>query len=329
MISQSKHSMSPGCRRPGRNLFAPLKALGLLSVLCWAGCGKDEKKEAADPPPFKVDAAGESITFETNAPQLSAIEVRATEPRKLAVTHVTGRLYWDEEVTVHVFTPVIGRVTRVLVDLGDPISVGKPLAEIDSPDFAMALSTARTDGGNLMAAEKAYSRAKALLAHGANAQKDVEAAEAAYVAALAERDRAVAVLANYGGGLKPAEELARIQPVEHPDADPTNDASGLDSTNSQYLLRSHLAGVLVDKNINPGQEVRPDQMLANYGSVVAPLFVVTDPTKLWLQVDVAEADLPSMEPGLQLRITCNAFPGKVFDGVIEKVGDTMSRARAR
>ena len=104
------------------------------------------------------------------------------------------------------------------------------------------------------------------------------------VAARAERDRAEAVLANYGGSDK--------------------------STNAVYILRSPIAGVLVDKNINPGQELRADLMLANAPNLFAPSFVVSDPTKLWLQLDVAESDLPSLQPGQRLRIFSRGLPGQ-------------------
>jgi membrane fusion protein, heavy metal efflux system len=85
--------------------------------------------------------------------------------------------------------------------------------------------------------------------------------------------------------------------------------------------------VLVERNINPGQELRADQMLANAPNLFAPLFVISDPTKLWLQVDVSEADLSSLQPGQSLRIySTNAFPGMVFEGTIEKIGGTMDPA---
>jgi cobalt-zinc-cadmium efflux system membrane fusion protein len=279
------------------SLAAPAlgKWLSLLGVVCLLGCNKEKPAAVADLPSPKVD--GEKVVFLTNAPQLASISVQTAEVRTLAVTHVTGRLYWNEDTTVGVFTPVAGRVTDVRVDLGQAISIGTPLAEIDSPDFAQALANARTSVGNLAAADKAFSRSKELLAHGAAAAKDVEAAEAAYVAALAERDRAEAVLANYGGSDK--------------------------STNSVYILRSPIAGVLVDKNINPGQELRADLMLANAPNLFAPSFIVSDPTKLWLQLDVTESDLSALHTGQRLQVSSRAFPGKVFEGVVDRIGDTM------
>jgi cobalt-zinc-cadmium efflux system membrane fusion protein len=272
----------------GRSMVCLLAALGLVS------CRKEQR--ASDPPALKVD--GENVSFAENAPQKSSIRVETAEPRKLAITHLTGRLYWNEETTVRVFTPVAGRVISVLADLGQPVSRGAPLAEIDSPDFNQALSNVRTAVGNLAMADKAFSRARQLLEHGAAAQKDVEAAEAALIAAQAERDRAEAVLANYGGSLKA-------------------------TNSSSYRLLSPLAGDLVEKNINPGQELRADLMLANAPNLFVPLFVVSDPTILWLQLDVAEQDLPALQPGQQLQVHCLAFPDKEFAGTVGKIGATM------
>ena len=272
--------------------------MGLATALALAGCGKPPVAEVEDPPAATV--TGETVSFATNAPQLVSISVQPAQPRTMAVTHVTGRLYWDADMTVGVFTPVAGRVISLGADLGQQVSVGTPLAVIDSPDFAQALASARTAVATLAAADKAFTRAKELLAHGAAATKDVEAAEAAYVAARAERDRSESVLANYGG----------------------SDAS----TNSIYTLRSPIAGTLVDKNINPGQELRADLMLANAPNLFAPSFTVSDPSKLWLQVDVSEADLPLLQTGEALQITTRAFPGRVFDGVLDNIGATMDPA---
>jgi len=272
--------------------------LALLTLAGLLGCEKEKPVKVADLPEPKV--TGEMVAFVPNAPQLASIAVQVAQARTMAVTHVTGRLYWNDETTVRVFTPVAGRVTAIRADLGQPLSAGSPLAEIDSPDFAQALANARTAVGNLAAADKTFSRSKELLAHGAAAAKDVEAAEAAYVAAVAERDRAESVLANYGG----------------------NDTS----SNAIYILRSPIAGVLVEKNINPGQELRADLMLANAPNLFAPNFVVSDPARLWLQLDVAESDLSSLKKGQHLQISSPALPGKVFDGMVDNLGATMDPA---
>ncbi len=275
------------------NILKALLCAGI--VVLAAGCKKEKVESFPRPPEPKIQ--GEKVVFDTNAPQLAFVSVQAAQPRTNSVSHVTGRLGWDEDTTVGVFSPVAGRVVRIKADLGEHVSVGTPLAEIDSPDFAQAVANARTSAGSLAAADKAYSRSKELLAHGAAAAKDVEAAEAAYIAALAEKDRARAVLANYGGTDK--------------------------CTNGVYILRSPIAGVLVEKNISLGQELRADQMLANAPNLFAPNFIVSDPSKLWLQLDVSESDLSTLKIGQHLKIHSRSFPDKVFDGTLERIGETM------
>ena len=197
-----------------------------------------------------------------------------------------------------------GRVQSVLADLGQLVTVGTPLAEIDSPDFGQALANARTAVGNLAAVEKAFSRAKELFAHGAASQQDVESAQAADTAALAERDRAEATLANYGG----------------------SDTS----SNEVYLLRSaRLPVCWWKKTSTPARNFVPTRCWPMRRNLFAPLFVVSDPAKLWLQLDVAESDLPSLQAGQQLRIFSRAFPDKVFDGTVDNIGADWTRPRAR
>jgi len=274
--------------------FPYFSAWLLLALV--GGCEHAQPPEPESGP--KV--AGETISFATNAPQLASITVQTAETRSTAVSHLTGRLYWSDDATVRIFTPVAGRVSALRADLGQAVSAGTPLAEIDSPDFGQARADARTAEGNVRAAEKAFARAKELFEHGATAQKDVETAEAAAVAAASERDRALARLALYGGTESNANNL--------------------------YVLRSPVGGVVVEKNINPGQEVRSDQMLANAPQLFAPLFVVSDPAKLWLQLDVSESDLSAIQPGQSLRIYSRAFPEKVFQGVIDNISAELDPA---
>ena len=302
-------------------MLAALAWLGLPAALALSGCGKSEVTSTPDLPQPTVN--GNDVVFVTNSPQLDSITVETAQPRTMAIKHVTGRLYWNDNTTVRIFAPVLGRVTKVLADIGDSVSVNTPLAELDSPDYAQALANARTAVGNLMAADKGLQRTKELLAHGAYAQKDLESAEAAYIAALAERDRARAVLLNYGGGDQIYSELERALSTDRSEATAQNYAGTNDALSSRYMIRSPLAGVLVDKSINPGQEIRPDLQLASFQPMVTPLFTVSDPTKLWLQVDVAETDLPSLEAGQPLRIHSAAYPDKVFNGTVDKISDTL------
>lgn len=272
-------------------------SLALLALAALAGCGR-ETAPAPEPPTARID--GETVIYPANAPQLAYLTVQAAEPRRLAVTHLTGRLYLADDATVRIFTPVAGQVTAVDADVGQRVPAGGALAKIDSPDYGQALAEARSAEASLVVAQKTLDRSRDLLDHGAAAAKDVEAAQAAYGAASAERDRARARLRLYHGSETDQDEV--------------------------YVLRSPLGGVVVEKNINPGQEVRADQMLANATNLFAPLFVVGDLRRLWLQVDASETDLADLQPGQKIRITSRAFPAKVFDGTVANIGPSLDPA---
>jgi cobalt-zinc-cadmium efflux system membrane fusion protein len=64
-------------------------------------------------------------------------------------------------------------------------------------------------------------------------------------------------------------------------------------------------------------------MLANATNLFAPLFVVSDPARLWLQVDAAETDLANLQAGEPVRVTSNAFPGTVFNGSITNIAPEL------
>ena len=83
---------------------------------------------------------------------------------------------------------------------------------------------------------------------------------------------------------------------------------------NRFVLKSPTAGTVVERNLNPGQELRPDQP----GN---PVFVITDPTRLWVIVDASESDLGTLKVGMPLVITSNQFPDDAFAGELTQLSD--------
>ena len=84
---------------------------------------------------------------------------------------------------------------------------------------------------------------------------------------------------------------------------------------------SPLSGLIADKQVNPGMEVRPD--LQN------PLFVVSDISRLWLLADVPERYLADVKPGQEVSILSDAYPQMSFPAVVEKVGVALDPTTRR
>ena len=271
-----------------------------LSVLfaIWSlltGCHSTKETDQTVEPIVTAD----TVTLATNSPQLSGLTVERVHVGQPALMPLTGRLVWDEGATVRVFSPFAGIVRKLLVEVNQPVSKGMPLAEIQSADFGQAQADARKAASDFRRAERTLTRLRDLTEHGAAPQKELESAEADYAGAQAEKDRAEMRLAIYGSmGISTVANLG-------------------------FLLPSPLDGILVERNVTPGQEVRPDQILANAPQFTAPLFIVTDPSRLWVQVDATEVDLPHLKPGREFTFISRAFPGKTFTGRVEVVSESI------
>jgi len=274
-----------------------LLVLAAGTVLALAACAKSP----AHVEPATPVAEGDRVSFPADAPGLTALAVAPAAAHSGEVRRVTGRLAWDEEVTVRVYSPVAGRVLSVSAGLGETVARDAELCRLNSPDIAQAQADARRAAADLLLAGRTLDRLRDLFAHGAVARKDVEAAEDAEAGARAENQRAAARLQLYG---VPAEG----------------------AVDGGFPLRAPLAGVVVEKNINPGQEVRPDQMLANAPQLFAPQFVLTDPSRLWVMLDVSETEAAALQVGEELRLISRAWPARTFAGRVESIGRSLDPA---
>ena len=266
---------------------------------CLLGCHSDHEppvKPAAEAlPAAKVQ--GDTITFPAGSPQMESLLIDTAQPVAKSVVRVNGHLGWYEDATVRVFASVAGRVDKICVQIGQQVEAGTPLAMIASPDFGQAQADASRAAADEKLSARTLNRLQDLLVHGAVAKKDVEAAEDDYAAKTSENLRAKARLALYG--------------------------VSAGTVDGHYPLKSPVPGTVVDKTINPGQEVRPDQMLANAPQLFAPLFIVSDPRQLAVQLDITELETGSLKPGQILHVHSRAYPDKSFDGHLELIGDSL------
>lgn len=133
--------------------------------------------------------------------------------------------------------------------------------------------------------EAAYKRARELHDAEVIARRDLESAENDLRAAEADSGRARARLRSLGAV-----------------------AGGLG-------LVSPRAGVVTERVASPGVEVRPDAQ--------APLYVVTDPGRVWAVAELAEKDLGKIVIGQTVSISVDAYPEQRFTGKVMAVGDVL------
>lgn len=228
-----------------------------------------------------------TVKFAAGAPQLSSLKLTAVEMRPLPVSDpLNGRIAYNENRTARVMSPVSGRVVAMRAEIGDAVQSGSALAVIDSPDLASADADWRKAQADERMKKLAFDRVSLLFDGGVLARKDFETSQADYQQAQAETRRA---------GLK----MKNLNAINS-------------NGDGKFILKAPIAGVVADRQINPGLEVRPDATNA--------LFVVSDLRQLWVLIDVPERNAGNLRPGQAVMIETDAHGERRFPARIDKVG---------
>jgi cobalt-zinc-cadmium efflux system membrane fusion protein len=202
---------------------------------------------------------------------------------------LTGKITYNESVTSRINSPVAGRVITKPAALGTQVQTGSTLLELDSPDVA--------------AAEADYAKAKAdlaLVSHSFKRQQELYAGKAASQKAL---EQAQDDFNDARSNVQRSQQRIKNLHISERDSD------------GRFALRSPISGVVVERNVNPGMEVRPDRD--------APLFVVSDLKKLTVLMEVFEVNLSKIKQGQKLSISVPAYPGEPFAAMVQYIGQVL------
>lgn len=269
-----------------------MRALALFLVTALAaGCG-DSKPSQPAVAPAAPGAATSPVTI-----------VRPEYRTRKAVLETTAKVQFNEEQLVRVNAPVTGRVLDVLARPGEVVEPGHPLFVLDSPDLGQAMSDYTKAVSDLARSEKATKLAKELFEIKAIAGKDIRDAENDLNKAVAERDRAAARLRTLGIRADQLKDIA-----ERADASTT------------VTVRAPRDGVIVERNISPGQVVA-------YGQSDTPvsLFTIANLSSMWVLADVYEPDVPRVKLGQAVRVTLPCCPQDRYEGTVANIGAAVDK----
>jgi cobalt-zinc-cadmium efflux system membrane fusion protein len=273
--------------------FIVLMVLAVIVAAAYAGWKIYGKSSHAVPDSSQSAAqhiASDTLRFAADAPQLLFLQIQpvAAFPEPL-VEALNARVSYDDNRTARVFSPLAGRVVKIVAETGARVKAGDPLLVLDSPDFALAEADGAKANADLQRKKESYERAKQLYEIKGIARKDVESAEADWHQAEAEAQRARARMKNLNAG---------------------NSASA-----GQFILRAPVSGTITERQVSAGSEVRPDA--AN------PLFVITDPRHLWVLVDLPERQLDKVHAGGSVNIEVDAYPETMFSGKVAVIAGAL------
>ena len=236
-------------------------------------------------------------------PNVAVVVVHPQYQERATSLETSGKAQFNEETLARVHTTMTGRVVEVLARPGETVEAGHKLMVIDSQDLGTAKSDYAKAIADVERSDAALKLARELLAVQAVPQKDVREADNDYRKSVAERERAAARLRTLG---ITADQLPAI-------------ASRADSGTS-ILVTSPRSGVIVERNVSPGQVVA-------YGQSDTPvnLFVVADVSTMWVVADVYEPDVPRVHRGQRVVVTLPCCPNDRFEGTIDYISDVVDK----
>lgn len=203
---------------------------------------------------------------------------------------------------------VSGRVERLAVKLADTVDRGEVVAELDNDEYVQALAQARAE---LAVAEANLGEARSAL--------EIAGRELERITQL--RARGVASEANLDTAR--ANQLARQAQREVAEAGVTRAAAALEGAR----IRLGYTRITADWS-GEGSRVVAERFVDEGETISAntPLLRIVELDPITAVIFVSERDYGRLQPGLEVSLTTDAYPGESFAGHIERIAPVFREA---
>jgi membrane fusion protein, multidrug efflux system len=265
-----------GIRKPFASMTRTTSTvLAIVAAVSLAGCKGGSAAEADA-------AAAETATVGNENIAVVTTGVLQSGPT------VSGNLAPEREAMIR--AQVGGSLLQTYADEGQAVRAGQTLARIEGGGLqdtylsARAGVTAASNSADIASRELA--RSEKLLAAGAIAERDIEQARRASIAANAAL----------------ADARARLSTA----------AKQVGNTN----VTSPMSGIVSERPVSAGDVVQPG----------TALFTVVDPSSMRLEGSVPSEALSQVKIGAPVSFTVNGYPGKSFTGRVTRVNPTADPA---
>jgi RND family efflux transporter MFP subunit len=259
-----------------------------------SGCSRPVDAEHTD-----KGAGDEAPRVEVSLPTRETLAQTITLPASI-----------DAFEKARLYAKVAGYVDRIYVDIGDRVTRGQVLAELDIPEMApqyaeakAQLAEAQAEHARAAAEDELqrviYERSRSLRRRASITEQDLDQAKASHRRAAAEVALAQARIERL---------RARLGELE---------------TMMEYAkIRAPFDGVVTERFVDPGALVQA----ATASNDVSPVVTVQRLDKMRVVVAVPEREAAAVEPGKAATLTANALPTRQFAGTVSRCAGALDPA---
>lgn len=272
-----------------------LSVSSILALFVLSSCGKGDQPPISNAATSPLQISGSAT--EARPRVETALVALGSGAHELSLA---GKVAYGEDRYSRISSPLQGRVLEVRAHLGERVQAGSVLLVLDSQEIAQAYSEYVKEDSDLQYATRARELAKDLYENKALPLKDLKQAENELIKARAEFRRAKERLLSLR---VPAQELDK--PLDR------------QKITSRFEMKSPLSGIVVERNVTPGQSIGGDS-----GQV---LFTVADLDLLQVVADVYERDLALVKEGQFAKVSVEAYPDVSFPATVATIGDVVDQ----
>ncbi len=291
-----------GSRQPAQEIAGSPSAMPTGNAPSPSGTGNGPSNRSNQRLPDVI------VTLSREATKRAGIELASATRRSAgsSAVRIPGTVEPNAYKQVVVTPLVSGRVTRVLVELGDQVRRGQTLLQVFSPELADAHTKYLSAKADLEAHELELARTTKLVAIGAASLQEMERLHAEHSAKLAGVQNLRSRLVLLG---LPASAIDALSPNKEIDA--TMD------------VPAPIEGIITERAANVGLNV----------DTATKVFTVVDLSSVWVVGALYERDFSRVRVGSKATVTTKADPSLARQGRVSyidpKVGADTRTARVR
>ncbi len=261
-----------------------LASLALTVSTAALGCGGGESEAGEEEGHEEHEEGGHASEVTLSAEAMERAGITLGSVSRVSIgggTTIPAEIQADPSSSAHVAALGASRITAVSVQVGDEVRVGQRLAVLASADVGASRGALAEARVRRDAARAARDRQAQLVGAGIGARRSLVEAEASLAAVEAEMRGIGESLRVAGGG-----------------------AGG-----ASVEVTAPVAGVIVARHATVGEVAEPGEAL----------FIITDPSRLWVVGHVPELDLSIAREGATGTLSVAAFPGHRWSGHVDFV----------
>jgi membrane fusion protein, heavy metal efflux system len=281
-------------------IIGALTAIVVAAGSSLSGCGHAASAAAPRENTPPANSAPSDSTVELSPSQLNSIKIEAVGNYAFPVEkEAVGNIDYDEDLSVQVFPAYQGTIIKTFVELGAEVQKDQPLYTIKSPDLIQAESNLIGAAATYELTTKELARAKDLYTTNVGVPQR-------------ELEQAISDQQTAEGALKAARDAVLVFGKTDAEIDQMIASRKIDPA---LVVRSPINGKVTYKNAQPGFFVQP-------GNPPAP-YSVADVSLKWMLANVPESESGFFHLGQPVQVKTLAYDGRIFNGRISKIYESV------